>query len=80
MKDITIKGKDISKELCVFIGCVVVMELVNIYAIIAYGGKWIEVLKSLGFVFVSALVLYVIVGVIRLAIKGVSVLIKKTIK
>lgn len=80
MKDITIKGKDIGKELRVFIGCVVVMELVNIYAIAAYGGRWIEVLKSLGFVFVSAFVLYVIVGVIRLAIKGISTLIKKTVK
>ena len=77
MKDITIKGKDIGKELRVFIGCIVVMELVNIYAIIVYGGKWIEVLKSLGFVFVSALVLYATIGVIRLAIKGVSILIKK---
>ncbi len=77
MKDFTIKGKDISRELRIFIGCIVAMELLNIYAIISYDGKWIEVLKSLGFVFVSAFVLYLIIGIIRLIIKGVLTLIKK---
>lgn len=77
MKDIVIKGIDIKRELWVFACCVLVMELVNIYAIISYDGRWLEVIKSLGFVFVAAVILYLLLGIIRFTANGIRKLINK---
>ena len=77
MKDIVIRGKDVKREICVFAGCALVMELVNIYAIISYDGSWLEVIKSLGFVFVAAVMLYLLLGIVRLMAKGIRKLISK---
>lgn len=77
MKDIVISSKHIRRELWIFLGCIVAMELVNVYAIVDYGGKWSELVMSLGFVVASAVVAYAVVAVVRLIVYGIVKLIKK---
>lgn len=77
MKDIVISSKHIRRELWIFLGCIVAMELVNVYAIADYGGKWSELVMSLGFVVAAAVVAYAVVAVVRLIIYGIVKLIKK---
>lgn len=77
MKDIVISSKHIRRELWIFLGCIVAMELVNVYAIADYGGKWSELVMSLGFVVAAAVVAYIVVAVVRLIVYGIVKLIKK---
>lgn len=77
MKDIVISSKHIRRELWIFLGCIVAMELVNVYAIADYGGKWSELVMSLGFVVAAAVVTYIVVAVVRLIVYGIVKLIKK---
>lgn len=77
MKDIVISSKHIRRELWIFLGCIVAMELVNVYAIVDYGGKWSELVMSLGFVVAAAVVAYAVVAVVRLIVYGIAKLIKK---
>ncbi len=77
MKDIVISSKHIRRELWIFLGCIVAMELVNVYAIVDYGGKWSELVMSLGFVVAAAVVAYAVVAVVRLIVYGIVKLIKK---
>lgn len=77
MKDIVISSRHIRRELWIFLGCIVAMELVNVYAIVDYGGKWSELVMSLGFVVAAAVVAYIVVAVVRLIIYGIVKLIKK---
>ena len=53
------------------------MELVNVYAIVDYGGKWIEMIMSLGFVVAAAVVTYSVVAILRLIVYGITRMIKK---
>lgn len=77
MKDIVISSRHIRRELWIFLGCVVAMELVNVYAIVDYGGKWSEMIMSLGFVVAAAVVTYFVVAVLRLIVYGIARMIKK---
>lgn len=77
MKDIVISSRHIRRELWIFLGCIVAMELVNVYAIADYGGKWSELVMSLGFVVAAAVVAYAVVAVVRLIVYGIVKLIKK---
>lgn len=77
MKDIVISSRHIRRELWIFLGCIVAMELVNVYAIADYGGKWSELVMSLGFVVAAAVVTYIVVAVVRLIVYGIVKLIKK---
>ena len=78
MKDIIIREKHLKRELWVFVACLIAMEALNIYAIIKYNGMWIEAVKNVGFVFVSAVVTYLVVGVFRLIYAGIASLINTT--
>lgn len=77
MKDIVISSRHVKRELWVFLGCVVAMELVNVYAIVDYGGKWSELLMSLGFVVVAAVIVYLLLALVRLIVYGLKRLIRK---
>lgn len=77
MKDIVISKRHIKRELWVFLGCVAAMELVNVYAIVDYGGKWSELVMSLGFVAVAAVVTYLLLAVLRLIVYGIKIMINK---
>lgn len=77
MKDIVISSRHIKRELWIFLACVVAMELVNVYAIVDYGGKWSELVMSLGFVVVSAVVAYLLLALVRLIVYGLIKIFKK---
>lgn len=66
MKEIKISVKRQKKELMVFLVCLLIAFCLNIYAIIAYDGKWSELFWSLGFVCAAAIVLYMVWAVLRL--------------
>lgn len=65
MKDIIIKEKDIKRETLYFIVCLLIMEIVNAVSIYAYNGKWVELIMSIGYVFMAGILLYIIITFIR---------------
>lgn len=77
MRDIVIKIHQIRRELLLLGLCIVVAEVLNIYAIAHYDGRWTEVFLSLGYVFVAGLVLYVILAFCRLLFAGLYCLFRR---
>lgn len=68
MKEIKISVKRQKKELMVFLVCLLIAFCLNIYAIIAYDGKWSELFWSLGFVCAAAVILYVVCSLFGIAV------------
>lgn len=66
MKDIKITVRRQKTELKTFFVCFLVAFCLNVYAIIAYDGKWKELFFSLGYVVASAVTLYVLWTIVRL--------------
>ena len=77
MKDSIISAKVKKRELNVFIIAFVVAFILNIISIIAYNTQWIEVVSSLHYVLLFAIVLYIIQGIIRLIIWGIRQLVSR---
>lgn len=65
MKDIKITVKRQKTELKTFIVCFLVAFCLNVYAIIAYDGKWKELFFSIGFVLSTAVAFYAVWTVLR---------------
>jgi len=72
MKDVTIKGSVLSRELYILLVCFVLAFSINIGAIIAYKGNWLECFTQIGYVLAITAALYVI----RLILWGISAIIK----
>lgn len=68
MKDIIITKRRQKTELKTFLVCFLVAFCLNVYAIVAYDGKWKELFFSLGFVVAAAVTLYVLFTVIRVCV------------
>jgi len=66
MKDIVIKKKRIKKELKVLLICFVISFLSSIWAVFKYKAPAIEILTSLHYVIVAAIVLYFIYSFLRI--------------
>lgn len=77
MKDIIITGRRIRCELLIFAACAAVMELINIYAIFRYDGRWTEVFTNLGFVVAYSVGAYAVLAVVRIIAGLVMKLFKK---
>ena len=75
MKDITITKQRQKTELLTILVCLVIAFCLNVYAIIAYDGKWSELFWSLGFVVATAILLYILWTAVRI----VWALIKKCV-
>lgn len=71
MKETIITAKRKITELITFLICFIVANLANLYSIISYKTSFIELITSIGYVTVAALILYVIWTAIRLAIYGI---------
>ena len=71
MKDSVISAKAKKRELIIFIAAFVVAFILNIISISSYNTEWSEILSSLHYVLLLAIVLYVIQGIIRLIIWGI---------
>lgn len=67
MKDIKISAKRQKQELLTLLVCIVIAELLNVYAIIAYDGKWSQLITSIGYVLVFGLLLYLSWTALRIA-------------
>lgn len=65
----------LKKELCVWAGCLVLAELTNLGAVIAYERPLVELVSMIGYVFVISLVYYLLIAVVR----GIAALIMKLI-
>jgi len=77
MKDIVITSSSIKRELFVLLGCFIVSEIVNLVAIIKFGRPMLELLSSIGFVIVFAVVIYLVLWVLRLVILLVKTIFSK---
>jgi heme/copper-type cytochrome/quinol oxidase subunit 4 len=72
MKDSIISAKAKKRELTIFIIIFIASFILNIISIIAYNTDWIEVLSALHYVLIFAVVIYVLQGVVRLIIWGIT--------
>lgn len=66
MKDIIITGVQVKKELITLLVCFLIGFVANIGAIIYYKTAMTEIVTSIGYVMVSAFVLYFIWSLIRI--------------
>ncbi len=67
MKDIKITVKRQKTELITLLVCIVIAVLFNVYAIIAYDGKWSELLSTVGYTLVFGVLLYLSWTALRIA-------------
>ena len=77
MKDTIITGKRKKTELVAFLVCFILVNLLNLYAVIAYKTPAIELLTSLGYVLALTILLYAVWCAIRLAWYGIKILLRK---
>ena len=72
MKDtvITLTAQTKRRELVILLCCFVAANLVNLFAIIGYGTRWIELLSQIGYVVFVTFVLYVAQLLVRWAVCG----------
>ena len=67
MKDTVITAATKRRELYVWLGCLVVANIINVVAIIKFQSPWYELFTQVGYMFVTSLVLYALVLVVRLS-------------
>ena len=77
MKDLVIRGQSIRRECRIAAACLLVGILVNVGAILGYHRPWTELVSQLGYVVVLAVILYLLIGVIRLFIHAICLIIRK---
>ena len=68
MKDITISGKAVKREVWILLGCLVFAECLNVFAIVKYSRPAVELVSMIGYVIVTAIMTYVALLIIRLII------------
>ena len=68
MKDIVIKGKDVRRELYVWLICFLLACLVNMTAILVYDRPWIEMVSQIGYVFFISVAIYALQAFVRIVI------------
>ena len=77
MKDILISGGRMARELRIFFGCFVFALGLNVYSIIKYKTEWTELLTTLHITLALAIVIYLLLGILRLAVCGVARLFRR---
>jgi low affinity Fe/Cu permease len=76
MRDIVIGQARIKREFLALSICFVAAVLLNVYAIATRGTEWSELLTQLHITLAVAIVLYLMLGIIRLMVLGVWRLVK----
>ena len=66
--DIHISARRVRRETVWLAVCVLLVEILNAWAIAAYGTPWTELVTSLGYVVASGIVLYVALAVLRFVV------------
>ena len=77
MKDIVFTKERQKKELLIFGVCFAIGFLMNLLSIIIYKTPWHEIFTQLGYVFVIAITLYILLSVVRGIIKLIRSVRKK---
>lgn len=72
MKDTVITAAFKRRELKIWTGCFLAAGAVNAGAIAWFGTRWVELFSQIGYVVCLSVVLYVLVGVVRLLVAGVK--------
>lgn len=72
MKDLTISGARIRRELRWFLAAFVLANLMNVYAIIAYQTAWKELITTIGYVVFLSIVLYLLMAFVRWIVGSIS--------
>ncbi len=75
MKDFTISGNKINRELLSLLVCFIIAFLLNVLAIIIYKTNFSEIVSSLHYVLMFSLVLYVLWSIVRLLFVSIKYLI-----
>ena len=68
MKDIIIKASGIRRELWILLGCLVAAYGMNIYAILHFARPAKELYMTIGYVVVTAVIIYLLLWVVRLLV------------
>lgn len=76
MKDFVVTARRQKTEICSLVVCFIIAFLLNVYAIIAYDGKWSELYSTIFYLLIFTVALYVAWTVIRLVIFGIIALYK----
>lgn len=79
MKDITITGKTVKRELLIVLGCFVAGVLVNVYAILHYSRPAVELFTQIGYTIVVSVVIYILLLIVRLIAWLIKLAFKKLI-
>ena len=66
--DIHISARRVRRETVWLAVCVLLVEILNAWAIAAYGTPWTELVTSLGYVVTAGIVLYVALAVLRFVV------------
>lgn len=71
MEDIVITGRKVKRELIIALGCLVFAECLNIFAVIRYARPAVELVSMIGFVFVAAIITYLLLLIARALVAAV---------
>lgn len=77
MKDITIKGVSIKRELWIFLGSFIFTFGLNIYSIIHYKTSWAELFTYLHIVVLMSIFFYCVIAAVRIVVSLISKLFGK---
>lgn len=80
MKDIVITGAKVRRELFILLACFIASCGCNVYAVIHYERPAVELISCIGYVVVFALIIYLVLGILRLlalAVKSIINIIKQ---
>lgn len=77
MNEIKISVSSIKRELMILAIMFIIALFVNVYAIIVYGGQWIELISQLHIVIILSVLLYLLFALLRLGIFAGRYLVKR---
>lgn len=78
MKDTIITAKQKKRELLYLLISFIMAFALNVYSIIFYNSQWKELITTLHITLLVTIVIYFLLAIIRLIIKGVVYLFSKT--
>ncbi len=80
MKNTIITVQQKKREIIIGLLCFLAANLVNLAAILIYKTSFTELIKSLGYVVVFSIVIYVFVGIVRILFYGIKKIYKMIFK
>jgi hypothetical protein len=69
MKEIIITSKRLKKELYFWLAAFGIAFILNVYSILKYHTRWIELFTQLGYLLAYSIVIYLVIGLFRCGLK-----------